>query len=65
MTQPDTTEAEARSALAAAQAEVDRQADELEQLKRQAAELSEDKARLQSIVTQMTTLLAARDALVE
>jgi transposase len=65
MTQSDTPEAEARSALAAAQAEVDRQADELEQLKRQATELSEDKARLQSIVTQMTALLAARDALVE
>jgi chromosome segregation ATPase len=65
MTQPDTAEAAARSALAAAQAELDRQADELEQLRRQATELSEDKARLQAIVTQMTTLLAARDALVE
>ena len=65
MTQPDTAEAAARSALAAAQAELDRQADELEHLRRQATELSEDKARLQAIVTQMTTLLAARDALVE
>ncbi len=61
-TPSDTAEPDERSALVD---EVDRQAEELEQLRRQAIHLTEEKARLESVVTQMTALLKARDALLD